>query len=104
MQPGAAFRERGSRHPRQPAVHHYRPPHLRQRDFRCLRDGLEHHAFQRPLAQFPHEQVYKELLLIGDSACKQRSKRLFAGGDRASSASVRDLFQGLINVAYGQRW
>jgi len=69
-----AFGQCGARDGRQIAREHRRAPHRGDRYLRSGSNRLDHHALERALAQFAHQQADEEVLLGKRSAREQRAK------------------------------
>ena len=100
-QRGTASGQRDSRYRHQSTGHHRCPPHLGCGELRGLRDGVQHHPFQRALPQLADQQPNQKLLLAHGGVSKQLGEQLFAHRERAAAAGSRDALQRVVDLTDG---
>jgi hypothetical protein len=85
VSPAAPVREHGARDGRSVAREHRGAAYLRGVDARCARDRVDHHAFERALAQLADEQPREKVLLGVRRGGEERDEQLAPRGDGASA-------------------
>jgi hypothetical protein len=87
----------------QPTGEHERAADVGGGDVGGGRDGVQHHALQSALAQFPGEQPDEELLLVGGGGRQQRGEGRVAAGGGPRTGRGGELGEGPVDRVDGQR-
>ena len=101
---GGAVGQRGAGDRAQVAGEHRGAPHVDRWQAGGGRNRIDHHAFERALAEFADEQAQQKVLLDRGGTLEQRAQLGAALGGSALAGGRRDALERRIDIAQRQRW